>query len=82
MNLRNIVAIGAFAVPVLMSVLVAVVYALDAAEAVTAVLGSLAGVSFGALALRRRAVAVTSLMRWAMPAALFSTGKEALRTSP
>ena len=47
MNLRNIVAICAFAVPVVMAVLVAVAYAVGAADAVAAVLGSLAGVSFG-----------------------------------
>jgi len=47
MNLRNLVAIGAFAVPIIMAVLVSVAYAIDAAEAVTGVLGSLAGVSFG-----------------------------------
>lgn len=34
-------------VPVAMAVLVVVSYALDAADAVVAVLGSLAGVSFG-----------------------------------
>lgn len=47
MNLRNIVALCAFAVPVVMAVLVAVAYAVGAADAVAAVLGSLAGVSFG-----------------------------------
>jgi hypothetical protein len=47
MNLRNIVALCAFLVPVAMAVLVVVSYALDAADAVVAVLGSLAGVSFG-----------------------------------
>lgn len=47
MNLRNIVAICAFAVPVVMAALVAVAYAVGAADAVAAVLGSLAGVSFG-----------------------------------
>jgi len=46
-NLRNIVAICAFAVPVIMAALVAVAYAVGAADAVAAVLGSLAGVSFG-----------------------------------
>ena len=47
MNIRTLVAVGAFAVPVIMAVLVAVAYALGAADAVAAVLGSLAGVSFG-----------------------------------
>ena len=47
MNLRDLVAIGAFVVPVIMAVLVSVAYAMNAAEAVVAVLGSLAGVSFG-----------------------------------
>jgi len=47
MNLKALVAIGAFAVPIIMAVLVAVAYAVGAADAVAAVLGSLAGVSFG-----------------------------------